>query len=398
MAEASRPTNGSDRQELGELLTLVREMHGHYLRLESRMRDVEEITSRMPQHPETDNAPQAVSTPRSVSVDEESFVTVDRVDATPNVAHQRPTSLQPPRASHVDDNVPSVTGFTLKSKDILVLKLPELHGVESDAKLTRFFDQVESCATADQDRINLAKVKVDENILTLLTVEMSKIGRRISWVEFKNILNKNFSNPMTVNQAWDEIENEYYTGDEPPRCFVNRLRCKVSALEMKFPHDQLPRVDSVIKRKLYYGVNKKAQRKLRHFLDDNVTLSKFLEIVTEEHQIDLRNAETDRRNVFPVNKSSFSRSQPTNADHTSCTDPKILKMEKQLNELCNKFKTFGNKKANNADKYCAFCRVREHSLTECPNNPPIGVCFDCLRPNCKRGAASCPGRVQNQQQ
>ena len=83
-------------------------------------------------------------------------------------------------------------GSLIKPKDISMLKLSELHGVGTESRLTRFYSQVEFCVSSSSDRIQVALVRVEHDIATLVNAEISKVGNYITWSDFKDILNRQF--------------------------------------------------------------------------------------------------------------------------------------------------------------------------------------------------------------
>ncbi|XP_068204306.1 uncharacterized protein [Palaemon carinicauda] len=182
--------------------------------------------------------------------------------------------------------------FILKPKDIVMLKLSELQGIGTENRIARFFSLVELCASADIDRIQVVLARVEQEIATLLTAEMGKMGNNISWSQFKDILNQfkdtqnhHFACSANILQAWQEIELEHYSIDEDPRAFVDRMKCKVAALERKFPKNSLPKADSLLKRKLYSRLNSISQKRIKDFLDDRIPLERFIELVEYEHHL-----------------------------------------------------------------------------------------------------------------
>lgn len=360
------------------------------------------------------NSTPVTSTPfssnRANGADIDPLITIDRADisVTPHnpasvVTHNLSSNTQPAMSSNpsqgsntVDNPIIPVDnhskGFVLKPKDIMMLKLSELQGVGTDNRLARFFSQVEFCVSADVDRIQVALTRVEQEIATLLTAEMGKRGNNISWSQFKDILNHHFACSTNITQAWQEIEIERYSIDEAPRAFVNRMKCKLSAFEMKFPKDSLPKADSLVKKKLYRGLSSTSQERLKDFLDDRIPLERFIEFVEYEYHLATISGDVTQRRVLPVNNSN---SQPQPVVNSNAHNPADLQdLRKQISDLSNKLRKFSKNKENN--QYCAYCKVRDHKLSECPRNPPRGVCFDCHKPNCKRGSAKCPGPVKNE--
>ena len=62
----------------------------------------------------------------------------------------------------------SKPGFLLKPRDIPVLTLKDVQGIESESRLDRFLEQVEGCCDEDQDRIRVGQTRVESAIATLI--------------------------------------------------------------------------------------------------------------------------------------------------------------------------------------------------------------------------------------
>lgn len=288
----------------------------------------------------------------------------------------------------------------LKPKEVTLLKLSELIGISADNRLNTFFRQVETCTTSDDKRREVALTRVEPDIATFLTAELVQRGNNIPWSEMKGIMQKQFLGTTNILQAWQEVNTMVYYSDIPPSSFLNKLKCKISALQLKFPKEEIPTSDKFLKTKIYKGLNSHAQAKLVDFLAEHISLQTFMTYAEEEYYKALEMNNCNGNRVLPISNNGSSHSSTVvKGNHpVGIQNNEIEKLTKKLEELSKKIQSSNLKKLNSNKKYCAYCRVDDHSLTECPFHPPRGVCFDCLEPNKRRGHKGCPGPVNNNQQ
>ena len=280
---------------------------------------------------------------------------------------------------------------TLKIRDVGLLKLHELQGIESHSRLERFFREIELCSMIDQDRINVAMTRAEGSIVDFLKSEMDDRGNNATWREVKDILRARFVSRTSWTEAFKEIEAETYSLDETPRGFSNRLICKFAALKTRFPYETLPDMEYVIKMQLQKGLTKTLQDRMVLHLSPRSSLEEFLRFLEPHYNSAVIQGDVTRRRVQAISTPSSSQLPSNHSDHNSSrSDPATLDLMKQVSELKGRLDSLSSRSSNR--RYCAFCMVRDHNLAECPKNPPRGVCFDCLKPQCKRGHVNCPGR------
>lgn len=280
----------------------------------------------------------------------------------------------------------------LKPKDVALLKLSELQGVVADNRLNTFFRQVESCTSSDSRRIEVALARTEQDIATFLTAELVKSKHNLSWSSIKSLMKKQFIGAATLLQAWQEVTAMNYFGDEPPSSFINKLQCKISALTLKFPNDAIPTSEKFLKTKVFNGLSTHAQAKLVDFLAEHIPLTNFMTYAEEEYY-QAQGFSTSRNRVLPISGNLNPQSPPSVASASQVGNQnEILALTKKLEELSKKLEKVSLRKQRNS-KYCSFCRVTDHNISDCPHNPPLGVCFDCLQRTCRRGKPNCPGPV-----
>ncbi len=79
-----------------------------------------------------------------------------------------------------------------KPRDILVLELQDLEGLEATGRLALFFEGVEQCTLADGGRIKIANSRVGRDIALLLQNRQEK-GQCTSWKDVKKFLRTEFA-------------------------------------------------------------------------------------------------------------------------------------------------------------------------------------------------------------
>ena len=206
-------------------------------------------------------------------------------------------------------------------------------------------------------------------------------------------------------QAWRDLELDSYMIADNPRAFVNRITCKFSALEAKFPHKSLPNKEKLIKRKLYQGLPTTAQRRVNSFLDDAISLNFFLELVEHERQIELVREEDCVHGVYQA-KQRENTGAVANAYEGAKGEDRFEKLQQSLLTLTENMKSlttnFGSSTGRRTPnprpepRPCGWCaNGSKHYRLECPRKPPVGSCFDCLQPGVRKGHTGCVGRPRS---
>ena len=109
---------------------------------------------------------------------------------------------------------------TTKARDIPILELHHLHGLESASRLNLFFEQVESCSLLSGERIEVAKLRVSVELAMRLQALIAKESIQ-SWDELKTCLRKEFATEVNFDRAWQHIDNMKYDWVDSPQAFVN---------------------------------------------------------------------------------------------------------------------------------------------------------------------------------
>ncbi len=146
--------------------------------------------------------------------------------------------------------------------------------------------------------------------------------------------------------------------------------------------------------------------RIESFTDTDYPLTQFLDRLEHERQF-LMEAKK-----IPVLHIPQKEEKPTVSPETKppMSNSQFEKLQGQLETLskkmslmvkppptrysCPKCRTNDHSRINCPSPYCPYCRNDSHSLANCTRKPPIGTCFDCRRPNCRRGRPGCPGRTE----
>ena len=258
-----------------------------------------------------------------------------------------------------------------KSRDIPVLELKHLHGLESASRLNLFFEQVESCATLSAERIEVARLRVSIELAMRLQALIAQYSIT-TWDHFKTCLRQEFATELNFDQAWQHIDRMTYDWVDSPQAFVNEFICQYSILETKFNSEELPNRDKLLKRKLLRGMPSDTHEKLSSFLESNIPLRKFIDRVETERSVRLHNGE---------NKVSMINQAPEN--------DQVAELKKQVDELTIKLQQSNQPRET---VWCNYCKTTNHHTKACRNRPRYVACFDCNKPNCRRGHPQCPVR------
>ncbi len=160
----------------------------------------------------------------------------------------------------------------------------------------------------------------------------------------------------------------------------------------RFPNEKFPNRDKTIKRKLWQGLPKMSKERLEGFLEDGYPLQKFIDRLEHER---LYLEASNGPNVWriPEQKESMETIPSPPSPVSTVSQEEIEDLRKQVRELKASLSTRRPPMTKPPVKYnCPYCQKSNHSLRECWRAPPPGHCFDCRRPNCRRGSANCPGR------
>ena len=269
------------------------------------------------------------------------------------------------------DNETLVKPF-MKPRDIPLLELRQLSGIEGAGRLTVFLSQVESCSVDDEVRQHIVQMRVDAPLA--LFIQNLRNRDHMSWEVFKQYLVTELTD-QRVERLYDSINDFSYTCEEEPVEFTTRLKCKLAMLATKVKTEEVPEIDKLIKEKLFEGMPKASRERLKLYMNDSVSLPRFMNKLETERVIVAAQHETaERVRVIdppvrpPPAAVAYHPPRPRRGEDRTL------------------------RQRNEGGKYCPYCRARNHTVAECRRRPRQGSCFDCLRMNCYRGHPECPGR------
>ncbi|KAG0712916.1 hypothetical protein GWK47_017372 [Chionoecetes opilio] len=301
----------------------------------------------------------------------------------------------------------SVKVGLFKPRDIPVLELHQLQGLDATARLQMFFELIEQCSSSDATRIQIAKGRVCPEFSILIHNYQANLKVE-TWSALKNLFVTEFTTEVSVDRAWQELEAMSYDWGESPQAFTHRFICQHAVIATKLPNEKFPDRDKTIKRKLWYGLPIASREKLEGFLDEGYPLKKFLDRIEHERQI-LEDRPTQRINMIPTPKGEGKGNGRGGDKHTRSSQPETIQdevegLKQQIQELKvslaqaklekSPSHASSSRRETFTQKYCAYCQSPTHNLPECWRKPPPGHCFDCRKPGCRRGDRNCPGRAQ----
>ena len=280
----------------------------------------------------------------------------------------------------------------MKPRDVPILDLQQLQGLEAAVRLQMFFELVEQCHDQDDERVQIAKSRVSPDLAIL--IHNSQSSHTItSWATFKAFFQKEFAVDYSVDRAWQQLESMHYDWTESPHAFSHRFICEHAVVVSKFPNEKFPKRDQTIKRKLWHGLPKEAKERIEGFLDEEYPLRQFIERIEHERR-ELERATTLQVKSAPEGKET-GINKTNKPQEPEISQSEVDELKRQVRELKAQLATTPSKPSNisrSPAKYCAYCRSNSHTLADCWRKPPLGHCFDCRRPGCRRGSQGCPGR------
>ena len=267
----------------------------------------------------------------------------------------------------------------MKPRDITILELEHLKGVEGEGRLSFFLSQVENCSLDTEERKRIVTTRLDPRLaIYVQTVIDSKDN--LSWSEFKHCLKEELTD-QNKEHVFDEISSMRYNFHEDPTEFVTSVRCKFALLGGQ-KGNEVPNINRILKQKLISGLPRLNRDRLELFKDENIPMVKFLDKFGHERDKVLAQTEGNLRAIKEEGEGESSNA-----------------ISRRLDGLEQKLRQVGNattpRKYPVESKYCSYCRSTSHNLRDCRLNPPRGVCFDCRRPNCRRGLPTCTGKINN---
>lgn len=276
----------------------------------------------------------------------------------------------------------------LKPRDITLLELKHLQGLEAEGRLNVFLSQVEAASNIFEERKRIVMSRVDPQLAMYLQTIFNRQEFE-NWETFKIFFKDEFSD-ANLDKAYACISQIKYDWLDDPQSFANNIKCRYSVLEAKFPSGSLPRMDKVIKKKLLLGLPGYCRERLEIFVEDSIPLKRFIERVETERLIAM-SKESDPIKVVDEKLSPSSSCKPTVEPQVAELSKQMEKMEQNLRELRFRTRTssYGNR------KYCPYCQLNNHSVRDCKRRPEPGSCYDCMKLGCYRGKPNCPGRRGN---
>ncbi|KAG0718597.1 hypothetical protein GWK47_052139 [Chionoecetes opilio] len=151
----------------------------------------------------------------------------------------------------------------IKPRDIRMLNLSDLQGIETEGRLKVFFSQVESCSEDLEERKRILMARVDPPLALYIQNALSQVNFK-SWDALTYWLYEELTD-NNVDRILNSISEVKYDWLEDPQDFATKLKCKYAILEAKSKHPgEIPRRDKIIKTKLLRGLPSQIKAKLEY--------------------------------------------------------------------------------------------------------------------------------------
>ncbi len=173
----------------------------------------------------------------------------------------------------------------LKPRDLPLLELGQLKGVEGEGRLAVFLAQMEDCAREADERKRTVVARVDAP-LAIYVQAVQREKSSLAWAEFKEHLAKELTdrNPSVV---YDTLSCFTYHLDTDPMEFVAKVKCKFAVLGIKGDGSEGLSLNKIIKAKMISSLPRSSRERLELFKSSSITLERFIELFTQERTIAL---------------------------------------------------------------------------------------------------------------
>ena len=310
---------------------------------------------------------------------------------------------------HIVENSPT------KPRDIPVLELCQLEGIEATTRLQMFIELVEQVSAQDETRVKVAKSRLSPEIAMLVHNRQQRGS--FSWPDLCRLLRTEFLVEVNVDKAWQDLDSEQYDwGEESPQVFSNKFVCKYAVLKTKFPAEHFPNRDKTVKRKIWKGLPRELKERTEGFLEEDYPLEKFMEKVNYQRQLWL---DGQAQGINKIHKENLNSGNDKLVEDEKDKEVQALKQQvaslsQNLNQLQAQSRTPRQYPPNHCEqnlrprqikrrwppshppRFCAYCQTHSHTLEQCRKAPGPGRCFECHRENCRRGNPGCPKWVNSQ--
>ena len=302
-----------------------------------------------------------------------------------------------------------------KPRDVPILELAQLEGIEAAARLQMFIELVEQVSDCDEVRVKVAKSRLSPEIAMLVHNRQQRA--LITWSKLCHLLKTEFAVEVNVDRAWQDLDAEQYDwGEESPQAFSNRFICKYAVLETKFPAEHFPNQEKTIKRKIWRGLPRELKERTEGFLDEDYPLGKFMERVDYQRQLWLDGQAPGVHTIQQEDTKPNGKNTGMEERDQELVElrQQVATLTRSLSQLQTREKPPGSHPTapqyqsvkprpmerrwfpSQPPQYCTYCRTGSHSLKQCWKALGPRRCFDCNRENCRRGNPDCPKRVNRQ--
>ena len=264
----------------------------------------------------------------------------------------------------------SRTTSLLKAKDVDILKITDLSSIHSKAARTSFFKQVRLVTNNPQEQVDVALNKLEKPLSMVVTQIFEQKCLDVTLENLEKILVEEYPGPRSMADAIRELYQLEYHIEHNPRTFYHNFITQFSLLCQTFPRDSPPSRTPVFKNIVMRKLPADIQRRLSIFNSEGYSEELFLEELEKERMsAKLRQEIVSEPEMGMGTVSQIS--QNGNRDQRN--------------------KGYQREPTKNVNNYpCRYCQNgQRHTMKECPRNPPIKSCFDCLSVYHQKGDPSC---------
>lgn len=269
----------------------------------------------------------------------------------------------------------------LKPRDIPILELGQLKGVEGEGKLSTFLSQIEQCSHLPEERKRILATRLDSHLGILVQAMVSE-DPYMSWGELKEALKENLTD-QSKDRLLDSLSEMKYDVMEDPYEFTSRLKCRLALLDVNSGRVDILKKNKIIKQKLIQGLPRTSREKLELYKEADIPLTQFLNKFMNMRALVIEQGDAPVR-VVTTNPPAKSKE----------VDERLERLEATV----RKWNFSGGRwERSRTPKYCPYCKSTAHNIRECKKKPRPGSCYDCLGMNCRRGNTNCPGPKEEAQ-
>ena len=292
----------------------------------------------------------------------------------------RTLALSQSRQPDPSMQAPTTRSHRSDTQDIYVLKFKDMTKLNAPAMIQAFCRQVEHVGGDEDDRANIALAKMDMDLRLYVENQLDDRGvRKPTLSDVKDILINNFNRPKRACDAIDKLCNLPYDIEDCPRQYMYEFYRRYDEIRRAFP-EETPRIPGRMwKNTVLKFAPREFGEELKNYTDeqcDEAFIQK-LEKLRADYRYEARRNISALRPPIPALQQQLPATQQPMFPLQQPTYTPGLSGTRQWSQTSMK---------------CFWCQDgSEHMRRDCPRQPAVNSCFDCLQPNSRKGHPGCPG-------